>query len=202
MNRKYLIVGTLKNGEKLYANFTPNLYGELYKLYGPMFEFIDHKPKSGYTIRACNSKEAMKLFYSQIELIYIDKFNSITVIEIEDEEAEDDKNKDRISQSSDMARIVVTTDSGKTLYLNKERIDRICIPESGKCWTDTTFKYEFLEDKWLLFDKNELYNPKTWEVDMVPDLFDFDLFISMIITRYNRMSSDKIKEYKIQEREF
>ena len=37
---------------------------------------------------------------------------------------------------------------------------------------------------------------------MVPDLFDFDLFISMIITRYNRMSSDKIKEYKIQEREF
>lgn len=199
MRKKYLVIGTLKNGEKLYGKYKLTICA-------PRFTFSDDKPIEGFSLYANNPKDAVDQFCSIMDPTYLGSFKSIESIEIANEEAkEDDKHIDHVSRyidESPMSRIVATTDSGKTLYLNKEKIDRILIPENAPCLSETTFKYEFLEDKYWLVEKDALYSPKTWEVDIVPDLFDFDLFIGMIIKRYNDLHSDKIKEYKIQEQQF
>lgn len=207
MRKKYLVIGTLKNGEKLYGKYTLTICT-------PRFTFSYDKPIEGFSSYASNPKDAVDQVCSIMDPTYLGDFKSIEAIEITNEEIEiiskepkednkHDEHKDHISRyidESPMSRIVVTTDSGKTLYLNKEKIDRILVPENAPCLSETTFKYEFLEDKWWSVEKNALYSQKTWEVDIVPDLFDFDLFIGMIIKRYNDFHSDKIKEYKIQER--
>lgn len=200
--KKYLVIGFYQK-EKLYAEY------KKVNMFYKNFIFSRNMPLSGFTLYANTPSDAINkvLMNSSCSFrsIVLDNIEAIEIVDEEKDNNKHDESKKYVSQSSyysTKARIVVITNSGKTLYLNKKKIYRTCISDNTMHNTISTFEYEFLEDSWWLIEKSRLNNPRTWDIQITPDQFDFDSIISMIIKKYNDAYDDKIKEYKVQEQTF